>query len=116
MDVSDPSRTVLDLLDDPELGGGIRHVSDVLRTWFEGDLRNDGLLLEYAECLDNRSVYKRLGFLVEALEIPAHGLLDECERRMSEGLVRLDPSGPEGGRRVGHWRLIANATVGPSPS
>jgi predicted transcriptional regulator of viral defense system len=116
VELSDPSRTILDLLDDPELGGGIRHVSDVLRTWFEGDLRNDGLLLEYAERLGNRSVYKRLGFLVEALEIPATDLIQECQRRMSEGVVRLDPSGPAGGRRVGRWRLIANVTVGPSVS
>ncbi|MBI2403374.1 MAG: hypothetical protein HYV20_11710 [Gemmatimonadetes bacterium] len=27
---SDPPRTLFDLLDDPELGGGIRHVADVL--------------------------------------------------------------------------------------
>lgn len=116
IDVSDPARTVLDLLDDPELGGGIRHVSDILRTWFDGDLRDDDLLLGYAKRLENRSVYKRLGFLVEALEIPAVGLLDACERRMSEGVVRLDPSGPAGGRRVGRWRLIANVKVEPSPS
>ena len=116
VEVSDPSRTILDLLDDPALGGGVRHVSDVLRTWSEGDLRNDGLLLEYADRLGNRSVYKRLGFLVEALELPATDLIEECERRMSEGVVRLDPSGPEGGRRVNRWRLIANATIGSSVS
>ncbi len=116
VEVSDPARTILELLDDPALGGGIRHVSDVLRTWFEGDMRNDGLLLEYAERLGNRSVYKRLGFLVEALEIPATDLIQACQRRMSEGVVRLDPSGSQGGRRVGRWRLIANATVGSSLS
>lgn len=116
VNVSDPSRTVLELLDDPELGGGIRHVSDVLRTWFEGDLRNDALLLEYAERLGNRSVYKRLGFLVETLQIPAIGLIEACEQNMSEGVVRLAPSGPEGGRRVGRWRLLVNATVEPSSS
>ena len=110
--VSDPPRTVLELLDDPELGGGIRHVSDVLRSWFEGDLRNDDLLMEYAERLRNRSVYKRLGFLVEALEIPAEDLIQQCEVRMSKGVVRLDPSGPDSGRRVGRWRLMVNATVG----
>lgn len=116
VDVSDPSRTVVDLLDDPTLGGGIRHVSDVLHAWVGGDLRDDGLLLEYAERLGNRSVYKRLGFLIEALDLPSPRLLRECERRMSKGVVRLDPSGPEGGFRVGHWKLIANVTVGASLS
>ena len=109
--VSDPARTILDLLDDPGLGGGIRHVADVLREWFVGELRDDHRLLEYAERLGNRSVYKRLGFLIERLAVPAPDLLEACERRMSTGVVRLDPSGPTGGWRVKRWKLIANATI-----
>ena len=34
VNVSDPSRTVVDLLSDPPLGGGIRHVADVLETCY----------------------------------------------------------------------------------
>jgi predicted transcriptional regulator of viral defense system len=109
--VSDPTRTVLDLLDDPRLGGGIRHVGDVLREWFDGEHRNEELVLDYAERLGNRSVYKRLGFLIERLAIDAPSLVSEAERRMSKGVVRLDPSGPEGGKRVDRWNLIANATI-----
>lgn len=112
IDVSDPTRTVVDLLDDPELGGGIRHVSDVVREWFEGQLRDDERLLEYAARLGNRSVYKRLGFLVERLDLAAPDVLEEAERCMSKGVVRLDPSGPEGGHRVARWNLIANVTIG----
>ncbi|HSW29425.1 MAG TPA: type IV toxin-antitoxin system AbiEi family antitoxin [Longimicrobiales bacterium] len=112
IDVSDPARTVLDLLDEPELGGGIRHVSDVVREWFEGELRDDEQLLNYAARLGNRSVYKRLGFLIERLDLPASDVLEEAERRMSKGVVRLDPSGPEGGHRVARWNLMANVTVG----
>jgi predicted transcriptional regulator of viral defense system len=112
VDVSDPARTVLDLLDDPGLGGGIRHVSDVVREWFEGELRDDDLLLTYAARLGNRSVYKRLGFLIERLNLPAADVLEEAERRMSKGVVRFDPSGPKGGHRVARWNLIANVNVG----
>ena len=112
VDVSDPARTVLDVLDDPGLGGGIRHVGDVAREWFEGELRDDGRLLEYAARLGNRSVYKRLGFLIERLELPAGDILEEAERRMSRGVIRLDPSGPKGGRRVPRWNLIANVGIG----
>jgi len=103
---------VLDLLDDPGLGGGIRHVRDVVREWFEGELRDDDLLLMYAAHLGNRSVYKRLGFLIERLDFPAADVLEEAERRMSKGVVSLDPSGPRGGHRVARWNLIANVTVG----
>ena len=111
VEVSDPARTVLDLLDDPKLGGGIRHVSDVVREWFDGELRDDELLLEYAARLGNRSVYKRLGFLIERLDLPAARVLREAERRMSKGVVRLDPSGPKRGQRVRRWNLIANVRV-----
>ncbi|MDP2957763.1 MAG: type IV toxin-antitoxin system AbiEi family antitoxin domain-containing protein [Longimicrobiales bacterium] len=114
--VSDPARTVLDLLDDPGLGGGIRHIGEIVRTWFEGESRNDDILLEYAERLGNRSVYKRLGFLIERLHIQAPAALGEARRRMSKGVVRLDPTGPEGGRRVSRWNLIANVTIGAVPA
>jgi predicted transcriptional regulator of viral defense system len=111
VEVSDPSRTVLDLLDDPELGGGIRHVADVLTEWFAGEHRDDQRLLDYAERLGNRSVYKRLGFLVDRLGISAPELLAKCEQLMSTGVVRLDPSGPDRGRRVKRWNLIANVAI-----
>ena len=34
--VSNPARTIVDLLDDPALGGGMRHVAEVMRNYFEG--------------------------------------------------------------------------------
>ena len=114
--VADSARTILDVLDDPGLGGGIRHVGDVVLEWFAGDLRDDGRLLEYVERLGNRSVYKRLGFLIETLALSAPDVLEVCERRMSSGTVRLDPTGPPGGRRVPRWNLMANASLGaPKP-
>ena len=33
VEVSDPARTIIDMLDDPAIGGGIRHVSDCLETF-----------------------------------------------------------------------------------
>ena len=114
--VSDSARTILDVLDDPGLGGGVRHVGDIVLEWFTGDLRDDGQLLEYVERLGNRSVYKRLGFLIEILALPAPNMLEVCERRMSSGTVRLDPSGPSKGRRVPRWNLIVNASMSaPKP-
>lgn len=109
--LSDPARTVVDLLDDPALGGGIRHVAEVLAEWFASEHRDEGALLDYAERLDNRSVYKRLGFLVERLVIPAPNMLASCERRMSTGVVQLDPSGPDRGQRVKRWSLIENVGI-----
>src|SRR6202035_916571 len=55
--VSDPSRTVIDVLDDPRLGGGIRTVADVLREYLQGEHRDDDQLVEYGDRLGNRAVF-----------------------------------------------------------
>jgi predicted transcriptional regulator of viral defense system len=109
--VSDPSRTLIDLLDDPSMGGGIRHVAEVLHEWFTAAFRDDALLIQYAERHGNRSVYKRLGYLVEALGLDAPELVRSCRARMSRGVVQLDPSGPAGGRRVSRWNLRVNVRI-----
>ena len=59
--------------------------------------RDDALLLAYAEQLGNKTVYKRLGYLVEAVGIDAPALLAACQERMSSGYSLLDPSSPPKG-------------------
>ena len=60
--VSDVHRTIIDMLDDPALGGGIQHVSDCLQAYFRRADRDDEKLIAYAEQLGNGAVFKRLGF------------------------------------------------------
>jgi predicted transcriptional regulator of viral defense system len=45
VNVSDPTRTVVDLLDAPELGGGIRTVVDILKSYFHSTYRDPKLLI-----------------------------------------------------------------------
>jgi predicted transcriptional regulator of viral defense system len=115
VDVSDPSRTIVDILDVPALGGGIRHVADVVRAYFASEHRNDRQLVEYARRLDNQTVFKRLGFLVERLGSDAANLLGECRAARSAGYARLDPSGPARGRLLRRWGLQVNVEVPPGP-
>ncbi|MBI4431131.1 MAG: hypothetical protein HY587_05415, partial [Candidatus Omnitrophica bacterium] len=61
--VSDPTRTVLDMLNDPKLGGGLRSTVDIFGAYLRSDKKDMNLLLEYADRLDNGAVFKRLGFL-----------------------------------------------------
>lgn len=109
--VSDPSRTIVDLLDDPRLGGGIRTVLDVLGEYMASEHRDDRRLVEYADRLDNRAVFKRLGYLIELLGIDAEELLAACRERRSAGLVALDPSIKAKGRIVRRWGLRANVAL-----
>ena len=119
--ISSASRTLVDILDDPALGGGIRHVADVVDAYFNGGSRNDAKLLDYAARLGNRTVYKRLGYLIEALGLDALDILKACAKSKSSGLTRLDPSGPDKSRIVKRWNLRVNVHIipgreTPSPS
>ena len=109
--VSDPARTVVDLLDDPSVGGGMRHVGDIVRASFNKGGRQDERLLEYATRLGNRTVFKRLGYLVEILGIEAADVLAGCTARMSAGVSLLDPSAQARGPIIKRWNLRANVNV-----
>lgn len=109
--VSDPSRTVVDLLDAPSLGGGITHVGEILRTYFESAHRNDAALLDYLRRIGNRSTFKRLGYVIEMLRIPAAKVLAECLHAQSKGIVALDPSVRTRGKIYKRWNLRVNVDL-----
>lgn len=110
--VSDPSRTIVDLLDDPRLGGGMRTVADIVHEYCGGEHRNDDLLIAYAERLGNRAVFKRLGFVLEHLQLDAPRLVEACLANRSSGLITLDPSVKVTGRIVRRWGIRINVTLG----
>ncbi len=109
--VSDPSRTIVDILDDPSTGGGIRHVADVLRDYFESEHRDDNALVAYAAKLGNATAFKRLGFLIEALEIAAPALIEASLAKRSKGITLLDPSVKRRGRISRRWNLNVNVSL-----
>lgn len=101
--VSDVHRTVIDMLDDPSIGGGIQHVTDCLTAYLRRGDRNDEKLIEYAMHLGNGAVFKRLGFLAERLPDGAE-LAGLCEHHLSGGHAKLDPA-QDGSCVVTKWRL-----------
>jgi predicted transcriptional regulator of viral defense system len=102
--VSDPSRTVIDMLSDPSLGGGIRPVSDVLRNYLTSEFRSLPKLLDYAARLGNGAVFKRLGFLLKLFAPEERESLQACQGAMTQGKAKLDPS-LTGDRLITRWRL-----------
>ena len=104
VNVSDPTRTVVDLLDTPALGGGIRSVLDILKSYFSSTYRDPKLLVRYADQLGNKAVFKRLGFLAATFFPNETDLIAECRKRLSEGNAKLDPK-LAGERLVTAWRL-----------
>lgn len=101
--VSDVHRTIIDILDDPAIGGGIQHVADCLAAYLRRGDRDDEKLIEYAMRLGNGAVFKRLGFLAERLPEGAE-LARLCERPLSGGQAKLDPA-QDGPHVVTKWRL-----------
>lgn len=108
---ADPARTVIDILDAPKLGGGIRHGAEILATYL--DDHDAVALVEYGDRLGNRAVFKRLGYVVEALGRGPPNLIAACEDRVSAGISALDPGGPRGGRLARKWGLRVNVPLGP---
>lgn len=111
VDVSDPTKTIVDVLDDPSIGGGIRTVADVLDEYVSGSHRDDGRLVSYADQLGNRAVFKRLGYLLETLGLDAGELVATCLSWRSAGLAKLDPSIRSPGRITKRWGLRLNAQI-----
>ena len=101
--ISDVHRTIIDMLDDPAIGGGIQHVSDCLTVYLRRKDRDDEKLVEYAVELGNGAVFKRLGYLAERFQCSAE-LSSLCEQHLSGGHAKLDPN-QDGPLIVTKWRL-----------
>lgn len=112
VEVSDPTRTIVDVLDDPLLGGGIRAVAAIVREYLISGHRDDSLLIEHGDRFGNRAVFKRLGFILEDLGFEAPELVRASLERRSAGLVALDPSEQAKGRIVRRWGIRANLVLG----
>lgn len=104
VNVADPTRMMLDMLNDPSLGGGIRPTVDVFRAYLGSDKKDTKLLLQYADRLGNGAVYKRLGFIAERYAPNEQELIETCRARLTKGNAKIDPALPSD-KLVSAWRL-----------
>ncbi len=111
--VSDIHRTIIDMLDDPALGGGIQHAADCLNAYFRRPDGDGEKLIAYGERLWNGAVFKRLGFLAER-NPKGEPLIAACRARLTKGNAKLDPA-LDCPRLVSRWRLWIPGTWTRSP-
>lgn len=88
--ISDPTKTIVDLLDDSKLVGGMTIVKDVIAEYFESDYYDFNLLLSYIQKINNKSIYKRLGFLLDTSFAVSDKQLSTIRAGMSEGYSIFD--------------------------
>jgi predicted transcriptional regulator of viral defense system len=111
LSVSDPERTVLDALGRPELSGGLGGVAQIVAS-AKPSLRWPRLA-EYAERLGNRSLARRLGYLLDRVrpdvDVPS-ALRRRLAPRAGEPFVPLGPprTFPRRGRHNRAWGIIEN--------
>jgi predicted transcriptional regulator of viral defense system len=91
--VSDPARTLVDLLAMPETGGGIDHVAECLANYLSSKTADRDLLVRYADQFGNGAIFKRLGFLADT-RLHDQALADACRDRLTQGYALLDPAFP----------------------
>ena len=108
VNVSDPHRTVIDILDVPASAGGVLYAAEVLQTYLEGEHADQAKLLEYGDRLGRGTVFKRLGYLTEWMDLADLDFLEACRSRVTKGVSRLDPGGPVKGRIVSRWNMRVN--------
>ena len=108
--ISTPEKTVIDCLDHPEHCGGIEEVAKAI--YFEHRNLDFKKITDMAEKVGNRTIIKRLGYLLERLGIPEYDDL-LTGLNISKGYSRLDPKLPKRGKIVERWKLRVNVKIDP---
>ena len=109
--VSDRERTIIDGLRHPALYGSIRHLADIMREYGTSAERDFTKLLAVARKAANGAAWKRFGYLAELLWPEEEGLLEEAQKCLTAGTVRLDPLVSRRGSLSRRWRLLINVTI-----
>jgi predicted transcriptional regulator of viral defense system len=108
--VTDREKTLVDAADRPDLSGGIAQLAQALRAaWNDLDMQR---LDEYLDRWPTGSPLKRIGYLVETLDLPfpdREKQLTRWRHSLSSGIVALEPGHTaDEGRIATRWRLRIN--------
>ena len=109
--VSDREQTLADGLASPGWVGGVRHLADMLTTYRASPEWNPSRLVESVRAVGMGSALKRLGYLAETLWPDETAMPAAARKKLSAGLVSLDPAVRAPGRINKRWGLRVNVAV-----
>jgi predicted transcriptional regulator of viral defense system len=93
----------------PALGGGVRHVVEILDAYLlDADIHS---LIDSLSWLGNGAAFTRLGYLLEHLGVEDPSAVAAVSDRVTSGFSLLDPSQPAAGSRSTRWGLLVNADL-----
>lgn len=111
VEMADVHRTVIDVLDSPEMGGGGRQMIDIVRAYWSKRDADPHVLLSMAVQLGRGTIFKRLGFTTERFGKPDERWIKTCRDHLSAGVSLLDPAGPARGPIIARWGLRINVPM-----
>ena len=107
--ITTPSKTLVDGLDHPELSGGIVELAQGLSRYAQVGA-NWAQLTADARRLGNRTVFKRLGYLSEILALDIGEWVGRWKTEISPGETVLDPRYERQGPYRADWNLRVNVS------
>ena len=102
---SDLEKTIIDCLFKPEYAGGITEIAKAI--YKIRDKIDYSKISQYAKLFDSQAVIKRLGFLLELLEVK-HFIIDELQKLRTSSVVLLEPSYHKEGKTISRWAIQQN--------
>ncbi len=104
--ISDPEKTILDGLLYPQHCGGITEIAKGI--WIIRDKIDYNKLEGYVDKYGKNVVAKRLGYILEILEIDTRPLLLNLRQYVKDRYDLFDPTMPTANKEKNSWRLIDN--------
>lgn len=102
---SDLEKTFIDCLFKPDYAGGIVEIARAI--YISKDKIKYNTLLDYANRFGSQAVIKRLGFLLELLEIQTN-IIDELQKLKTASYIALDTELPKKGTYNKRWSILQN--------
>ena len=107
VNISDMEKTLADCFDHPEHCGGISEAAKAL--WNAKDEISMEKGIEYSLKMGNSAILKRLGFLLELLQIDVEEeFMRKIMKNLKKGYVLLDPLEESKGSYSTKWGLLVN--------
>ncbi len=104
--ISDLEKTIIDALAHPQYCGGITEIAKGI--WLTKNKIDYTKLSNYVNKYNKNVIAKRLGYILEILDIEQQYLKDELKKYVKNHYDLFDPILPKKGIDKNHWRLIDN--------